>query len=105
MENTLLDKKSVKTKPLTSYSVAPKNIDDPPLCQISCKQAFGYMKNLFLVMLPISITLAIEVGYTLMNLYFVGTFNDGDLLGGVGLGNTCVNCIGIYTILAMNTGL
>ena len=63
------------------------------------------MKNLIFCMLPISITLAIEIGYTLLNLYFVGKFNDEILLGGVGLGNTCVNCIAVYALLAMNIGL
>ena len=61
-----------------------------------------YFENMLLCMLPTSITLAIEIGYTLINLYFVGRFKDLELFGGVGLGNTMVNCIGVYTIIAMN---
>ncbi len=59
---------------------------------------------------PISITLAIENGETLANLYFVGEWDDehklgGKALGGVGIGNMWTNTMGIVAILAFDAGL
>jgi len=36
---------------------------------------------------PYSAMLSIEILQTLVNLYFIGSFNDEVLLGGAGLGN------------------
>ncbi len=59
---------------------------------------------------PISITLAIENGETMVNLYFVGKYDDdnklhGKALGGVGMGNMWTNTMGIVAILAFDAGL
>ena len=68
---------------------------------------------------PISITLAIENGETLVNLYWVGQWDTmetkklgkagarkgGNALGGVGMGNMWTNTMGIVAILAFNAGL
>ena len=59
---------------------------------------------------PISLTLAIENGETMVNLYFVGIYDDendlkGRALGGVGIGNMWTNTMGIVAILAFDAGL
>ena len=65
----------------------------------------GYIAGLLSVAGPISITLAIENGETLVNLYWVGTFNDETMLGGVGMGNMWTNTMGIVAILAFDSAL
>ena len=54
---------------------------------------------------PYSAMLSIEILQTIVNLYFIGQFNDEVLLGGVGLGNVWLNLGGLYFIVALNTGL
>ena len=59
---------------------------------------------------PISLTLAIENGETMVNLYFVGKYDDENNLkeraiGGVGIGNMWTNTMGIVAILAFDAGL
>ena len=68
-------------------------------------EVFGYMMSLLAVAGPISITLAIENGETLVNLYWVGTFDDEAMLGGVGMGNMWTNTMGIVAILAFDSAL
>ena len=66
----------------------------------------GYIGGLLSVAGPISITLAIENGETLVNLYWVGTFKDNEtMLGGVGMGNMWTNTMGIVAILAFDSAL
>lgn len=79
--------------------------DDPAFCKLGCSKIFGYIWTIIVSATPISITLAIENGETLVNLYWVGTLNDEKMLGGVGLGNMWTNTLGIVAILAFNTAL
>ena len=54
---------------------------------------------------PYSAMLSIEILQTLVNLYFIGKFNNPVLLGGVGLGNVWLNLGGLCFIISLNVGL
>ena len=88
-----------------TMSLALARDDDKPWNKLSWGTVFSYIGSLLYVAGPISITLAIENGETIVNLYWVKTFNNTEMIGGVGLGNMWTNTLGITCILAFDSAL
>ena len=102
----LLKKDKKKTSSLIRLASVPfAKGDDKAFCKLGCSKIFEYIWTIIVSATPISITLAIENGETLVNLYWVGTLDDEKILGGVGLGNMWTNTLGIVAILAFDTAL
>ena len=95
----------------TSFDIAYKtsapedlDADNLPFLQMSFSALLSDFAKLIKVSLLISFSFFSNLILLMINLHFVGKFQDPSLIGAIGLGNVWINSLGINTIYGLNYG-
>ena len=78
--------------------------DNLPFFQMKTSDIFKDFFKLIKTSLLISFSFFSNLILLMINLHFVGRFQDPTLMGGIGLGNVWINSLGINTIYGLNYG-
>lgn len=82
----------------------PSSNDDKPLFSTKPKMLFRDLITVSSCSLLISFSYFSNLLLLIINLHFIGRFNDPVLISSIGLGNVWVNCLAINLVVGYNYG-
>ena len=94
----------VSNRSLTSHRMFVDDVNIPNII-IEDKDLIYVIKDIIIASLPISMSLLFVFLLETINIVYVGSFGNAEMLGAVGLGTTFVNIIGTMPIMGLQGGI